>query len=164
MKTTRFSEEQIIAVLREQEGGMKTADVCRKHGISSATLYAWKAKYGGMDVSRARKLKVLEEENGRLKRLLADAMLDNAVLKEVASKNWRDLPLAGELSRMFGSASTSASVGPVPFLPRTGRRYATRTGVVMMATCGRGYARLRPSGGASATVGWASCSPARASS
>ena len=86
MKKTRFSEEQIIAVLREQEGGMKTADVCRKHGISSATLYAWKAKYGGMDVSQARKLKVLEEENGRLKRLLADAMLDNAVLKEVAAK------------------------------------------------------------------------------
>ena len=86
MKKTRFSEEQIIAVLREQEGGMKTADVCRKHGISSA--YAWKAKYGGMDVSQARKLKVLEEENGRLKRLLADAMLDNAVLKEVAAKNW----------------------------------------------------------------------------
>ena len=88
MKKSRFSEEQIIAVLREQEAGMKTADVCRKHGISSATLYAWKAKYGGMDVSQARKLKVLEEENGRLKRLLADAMLDNAVLKEVASKNW----------------------------------------------------------------------------
>lgn len=87
MKKTRFSEEQIIAVLREQEGGMKTADVCRKHGISSATLYAWKANYGGMDVSQARKLKVLEEENGRLKRLLADAMLDNAVLKEVVAKN-----------------------------------------------------------------------------
>ena len=64
MKKTGFSEEQIIAVLREQEDGMKTADVCRKHGISSATLYAWKAKYGGMDVSQARKLKVLEEENG----------------------------------------------------------------------------------------------------
>ena len=88
VKKTRFSEEQIIAVLGEQEGGMKTADVCRKHGISSATLYAWKAKYGSMDVSQARKLKVLEEENGRLKRLLADAMLDNAVLKEVAGKNW----------------------------------------------------------------------------
>lgn len=78
VKKTRFSEERIIAVLREQEGGMKTADVCRKHGISSAALYAWKAKYGGMDVSQARKLKVLEEENGRPKRLLADAMLDNA--------------------------------------------------------------------------------------
>ncbi len=80
MRKTRFSEDQIIAVLREQEGGMKTADVCRAHGISSATLYAWKAKYGGMDVSQARKLKVIEEENGRLKRLLADAMLDNPVL------------------------------------------------------------------------------------
>jgi putative transposase len=75
-------------VLREQETGMKTADVCRKHGISSATLYAWKAKYAGMDVSQARKLKVLEEENGRLKRLLTNAMFDNAVLKEVAGKNW----------------------------------------------------------------------------
>jgi putative transposase len=88
VKKTRFSEEQIIAVSREQEAGMKTADVCCKHGIISATLYAWKAKYGGMDVTQARKLKVLEEENGRLKRLLADAMLDNAVLKEVAGKNW----------------------------------------------------------------------------
>lgn len=88
MKRSRFTEEQIIAILREQEAGSKTADVCRKHGVSSATFYKWKAAYGGMDVSQARKLKVLENENARLKRLLADAMLDNAVLKEVASKNW----------------------------------------------------------------------------
>jgi putative transposase len=87
VKKPGSSEEQIIAVLREQEGGTKTADVCRKNGVSSAMLYAWKAKDGGMDVSHARKLKVLEEENGRLKRLPADAMLDNAVLKEVSAKN-----------------------------------------------------------------------------
>ena len=88
MKRSRFTEEQIIAILREQESGSPTADVCRKHGVSSATFYKWKAAYGGMDVSQARKLKVLDDENTWLKRLLADAMLDNAVLKEVASKNW----------------------------------------------------------------------------
>jgi putative transposase len=78
MKRSRFSEEQIIAVLREQEAGVATADVCRKHGISSATFYALKAKFGGMDVSEAKRLKSLEDENGKLNRLLADAMLDNA--------------------------------------------------------------------------------------
>lgn len=82
MKRSRFSEEQIIGILREQEAGAKTADVCRRHGISSATFYAWKAKFGGMDVSEAKRLKSLEDENARLKRLLADAMLDNAALKD----------------------------------------------------------------------------------
>ena len=88
MKRSRFTEEQIIALLREQEGGVATAEVCRKHGISTATFYAWKAKYGGLDVSQARKLKALEDENARLKKLLAEAMLDVAVLRDVTAKKW----------------------------------------------------------------------------
>jgi putative transposase len=88
MKRSRFTEEQIIGILREQEAGMKTADVCRKHGISEATFYKCKAKFGGMDVSDARKLKALEDENAKLKKLLAEAMLDNAMLKDIASKKW----------------------------------------------------------------------------
>ena len=88
MRSSRFSEEQIIGILREQEAGSATADVCRKHGISSATFYKWKAKYGGLEVSAARRLKTLDDENRRLKKLLAEAMLDNAMLKEIASKKW----------------------------------------------------------------------------
>lgn len=88
MKRSRFSDEQIIAVLKEQEAGMSTADVCRRHGVSSATCYKWKAKYGGLEVSEARRLRSLEEENPRLKRLLADAMLDNAMLKEIGLKKF----------------------------------------------------------------------------
>ena len=87
MKRTRFTEEQIVAVLREHEAGMKTADLARKHGISEATLYNWKAKYGGLEVSEARRLKVLEDENRKLKKLLAETMHDNAALKELLTKN-----------------------------------------------------------------------------
>ena len=88
MKRSRFSEEQIIAVLKEQEAGMATAEVCRRHGISSATFYKWNSKFGGLEVSDARRLRALEDENAKLKRLLADAMLDNAGLKDLLSKKW----------------------------------------------------------------------------
>lgn len=88
MKRSRFTEEQIIGVLREQETGAMTADICRKHGISPATFYQWKAKFGGLEVSEARRLRTLEAENVRLKKLLAEAMLDNAMLKDVAGKKW----------------------------------------------------------------------------
>lgn len=86
MRKSRFKEAQIIAILNEQEQGMKTAEVCRKHGISPSTFYKWKSRGGGMNVSDARKLKTLETENARLKKLLADAMLDNVVLKDLLGK------------------------------------------------------------------------------
>lgn len=88
MKRKRFSEEQIIGVLKESEAGMPTPELCRKHGISEGTFYRWKSKYGGMEVSDAKKLKALEEENQRLKRLVADQALDIQVLKDVNSKKW----------------------------------------------------------------------------
>ena len=88
MKRSRFTEEQIIGILREQEAGVATAEVCRRHGVSSATFYKWKAKFGGMDVSEAWRLKALEDENTKLKRMLADAMLDNVALKDLLGKKW----------------------------------------------------------------------------
>ena len=88
MRRSRFSEEQIIAILKEQEAGLATAEVCRKHGVSPASFYKWKAKFGGLDVSDAKRLKALEDENGKLKKLLAEAMLDSAVLKDINSRKW----------------------------------------------------------------------------
>lgn len=88
MRSSRFKEEQIIAILREQEAGAATGDVCRRHGISTATFYKWKAKYGGLDVSDSRRLKTLEAENAKLKKLLAEAMLDNVMLKDLTTKKF----------------------------------------------------------------------------
>ena len=88
MKRARFTEEQIIGVLKEHEAGAKTADLARKHGVSEATLYNWKAKYGGLDASEAKRLKQLEDENAKLKKLLGEAMLDASALRELLSKKW----------------------------------------------------------------------------
>jgi putative transposase len=88
MKKSRYSEEQIIAVLKEHQAGIPVAELCRKHGISDATFYTWRKKYGGMDVSDARRLKGLEEENRKLKKLLAESMLDVATLREALGKNF----------------------------------------------------------------------------
>lgn len=88
MKRSRFSDEQIIGVLKENEAGATVDELCRRHGISSATFYAWRKKFGGMEVSDAKRLRELESENAKLKRLLADQMLDNAAMKELLAKNW----------------------------------------------------------------------------
>ena len=88
MKRTRFSEEQIIAILKEHEAGIPVAELCRKHGVSDTSIYKWKARFGGMEVSGAKRLRTLEDENSRLKRMLADAMLDNAALKDLLGKKW----------------------------------------------------------------------------
>jgi putative transposase len=87
MKRNRFSEEQIIGILKEHEAGIPVAELCRKHGVSDASIYKWKAKYGGMEVSEAKRLRALEDENAKLKRMLADAMLDNVALKDLLGKN-----------------------------------------------------------------------------
>ena len=88
MRKGRFSDEQVIAILKEHQAGISAADLCRKHGISDATFYTWRKKYGGMEVSEAKRLKALEDENARLKKLLAEQVMDNATLKELLAKNF----------------------------------------------------------------------------
>ena len=105
MKTKRFTTEQIIAVLKEADGGMPIKELCRKYGMSEATLYNWKAKYGGMAVSEARRLKELEDENRRLKKLVADQALDIQMLKEINSKNWKRPKLNVKRSNTYRNTS-----------------------------------------------------------
>ena len=108
----RFTDEQIIAMIKEQEAGEKTADVCRRHGISQGTFYKYKSKYGGMEPSDAKRLKALEDENGRLKKLLADQMLDNAMLRDVNSKSG-DARREAECSGSFDGCSSGESAAGV---------------------------------------------------
>ena len=88
MRRSRFTEEQIISILKEHEAGIPVAELCRKHGVSDASIYKWKARFGGMEVSEAKRLRALEDENAKLKRMLADAMLDNVALKDLLGKKW----------------------------------------------------------------------------
>jgi putative transposase len=88
MKRSRFSDEQIIGIVKEHEAGIPVAELCRKHGVSDASIYKWKARFGGMEVSEAKRLRALEDENAKLKRMLADAMLDNVALKGLLGKKW----------------------------------------------------------------------------
>ena len=107
----RFTDEQIIAMIKEQESGEKTADVCRRHGISSATFYKYKSKYGGMEPSDAKRLRTLEDENGKLKKLLAEQMLDNAMLRDINSKNGDARGKAESKGAFDGSSSSQPATG-----------------------------------------------------
>ena len=88
MKTSKFSESQIVSILKQQDSGVKVADICREHGISQATFYKWRSKYGGMDASMLKRVKELEAENARLKRMYAESQMDQAILKEALAKKW----------------------------------------------------------------------------
>lgn len=145
MRKSRFTEDQISAILAEQERGMSTAEVCRRPGVSSATFYKWKARYGGLDVSDARRLKTLESENARLRKLLAEAMLDNAVLKDLLGKPRRRRTSGGMLR--FGRWPVTASLSAVPAAwPASIRRRCVASACPTIRRSVRGCGRSPPSG------------------
>ena len=149
MKRLRFTEERIIGVLREAEAGAKTAELARRHGVSEATFYNWKAEYGGLEISKAKRLRALEDENGRLKRLLADALLNNAGLKDLLS--------SGKRSRIFRPCLMSASGGRVELLGRIGRSFDTSRAAMTTVCSRRSCAIWRVSADGSANAACISC-------
>ena len=164
MKRARFTEDQIIGVLKEHEAGAKTADLARKHGVSEATLYNWKAKYGGMDISEAKRLKQLEDENAKLKKLLAEQMLDAAALRELPVKK-----MVGPAVKREGVAHLRATMGPVGTAGLLDRQRPARK-MVRYRLCRppdmelRTQLRVQPQeGGHRIIVGCSSCCGRRAS-
>jgi len=158
MKRSRFSDEQIIGVLKEQEAGAAKADVRRRHGISGATFYRWKAKFGGLEVTEAKRLRTLEEENAKLKKLLAEAMLDIAVLKDISAKNGDPRCEAGcgrSCSRLL-RAERAPGVSSDRNCQTGGAVSAERPGRTIPA-CGSACVSWRPSGGDLAIGAWAIC-------
>ncbi len=130
MKRSRFTEEQIIAILKEQEAGVPVAELCRKHGMSDASFYNWKAKYGGLEVSEAKRMRSLESENAKVKRLLADAMLDNAALKDLLAKN-------GEARCPDSRAASAGNVRGEPAAGLPHHRCGSRRRPLPLAPSGR---------------------------
>lgn len=163
MKRARFTDEQIISVLKEHEAGAKAADLARKHGTSEATLYNWKAKYGGMDVSEAKRLKTLEDENAKLKKLLAEQMLDAAAMRELLSKNGRARRAARRRRASAGRHWPVGHVWPAALSVRIGRWSDTVHAAHRTRNFVQGCGSLPTSGGAPVIGGCSSCLGEKAS-
>jgi putative transposase len=164
MRTSRFTDEQIIGIVKEYEAGAKLTELCRRHGVSPATFYKWRAKYGGMAVSDAKRLRALEEENRRLKQLLAETMLDNQALKGLLAKNWGRLRHGGRRWRPPKKSTGSHAVVPAGW---SGSRARWWRGSPSVRATMRGSASacvlLPASAAGSATGGCTSCCAGRAS-
>ncbi len=165
MKKVQFTDEQIIAILKRGEAGQKVADVCRTHGISEATYYRWKAKYGGMEGNELRRLRQLEEENQRLKQIVADLTLDlhagTLWVKDVVAKKWYRLPPGATRCSISCSSTASPSGGRVASFGSIGPAPAIAHGGSIRSTCATGCRRWRRHARALAIAAWVSCCSAR---